>query len=55
MRPVKELETLRCHEKSWSRPRPWRTAVTKVLDGVVGDSCEVEMEIEPGTAERSAA
>ena len=49
MRPVKELEMLRGEEKIWN-------AVTladrgcKPLQGVVGDSCELHVAIEPTTA-----
>lgn len=51
IRPVPELEILRCHEKVWSDltladGEPHR------LEGVVGDSCELQMEIEPGAAKR---
>jgi beta-fructofuranosidase len=52
LRPVTELETLRGFEKSWSN-LDLADGVTKVLDGLVGDSCELEMQIEPGTSQRS--
>jgi len=40
MRPVKELEMLRCAEQSWKDIR-LADGDTKTLDGVVGDSCEL--------------
>ena len=51
MQPVKELETLRCHPKSW----PGLTLAsgeTRALDGVAGDACELEVEIKTSTAQR---
>ncbi|MSU46995.1 MAG: glycoside hydrolase family 32 protein [Lacunisphaera sp.] len=51
MRPVKELATLRYHEKSW--PSLILTdGQTKALDGLAGDACELEIEIETGAAQR---
>ncbi|MDP6523073.1 MAG: GH32 C-terminal domain-containing protein [Kiritimatiellia bacterium] len=45
MRPVKELEMLR------SNPKSWDDIVlkdgSKILDGVPGDSCELELTIDP--------
>jgi beta-fructofuranosidase len=51
MQPVKELEDLRCHEQSWSATT-LANGETKALEGVVGDSYELGIEIEVGTAER---
>ena len=50
MRPVKELEVLRYHEKAWKGLR-LADGETKALDGVTGDSCELELEIKVGTAQ----
>jgi len=52
MAPVKELETLRRHEKSWS-DRALGDGESKPLEGVVGDSCELALEIMPGSTGRS--
>jgi beta-fructofuranosidase len=49
MRPVKELETLRSHEKKWD-DLALAGGQTKRLESVAGDSCELQMEIAPGTA-----
>jgi beta-fructofuranosidase len=49
MRPVKELEMLRCDEKTWS-DITIADGDTKTLDGVVGDSCELEITIDSATA-----
>ena len=52
MRPVPELEILRSHEREWKDTtladgrRQW-------LDGVVGDVCELQLELTPGTATRA--
>ena len=51
MAPVKELETLRSHEKSWNN-FALADGETKPLEGIVGDSCELALEIEPGTTQR---
>jgi beta-fructofuranosidase len=51
MQPVKELETLRSHEKSWNN-LALADGETKPLNGVAGDSCELAVEIEVGTAQR---
>ncbi len=51
MAPVKELETLRSHEKSWNN-LALADGETKPLEGVVGDSCELALEINAGTAQR---
>jgi len=51
MRPVKELEMLRCGEKTWSGT----TIVdgdTKTMEGVVGDSCELAITIDSATAKQ---
>jgi beta-fructofuranosidase len=48
---VKELETLRCHERSWHDLVP-ADGQTQPLDGVTGDACELALEIEPGGSER---
>jgi len=51
MQPVKELDNLRSHEKSW----PVLTLTdgeTKVLEGVAGTSCELLVEFELGAAQR---
>ena len=52
MAPVKELETLRCHEKSWS-DISLADGETRPLTGLVGDSSELALEITPGTARQS--
>lgn len=49
--PVAELETLRRHERSWSQ-LTLRDGETRSLDGVVGDTCELAVTIEVGTAQR---
>jgi beta-fructofuranosidase len=51
MAPVKELETLRSHEKSWSN-LALADGATKSLEGVVGDACELAIEIEVSAAQR---
>ncbi len=51
MRPVKELEMLRCGEKTWSDPAV-ADGKPRALEGVIGDSCELAITIEPGTAKR---
>jgi beta-fructofuranosidase len=51
MRPVKELESLRCHEKTW-KAMSVAAGKPQRLEGVTGDSCEVEMTIEPAAAKR---
>jgi len=48
MRPVKELEMLRCNEKTWRGVMLGHHG-SKALDGVVGDSCELAVTIEPTT------
>ncbi|MBW8035801.1 MAG: glycoside hydrolase family 32 protein, partial [Planctomycetes bacterium] len=49
MRPVKELKMLRCDEKTWSNIT-LSDGKTKTLDGVIGDSCELEITIAPTAA-----
>lgn len=51
MAPVKELETLRRHGKS-TRDLALADGETTPIAGVVGDSCELALEIEPGAARR---
>ncbi|MBM4092020.1 MAG: glycoside hydrolase family 32 protein [Planctomycetes bacterium] len=51
MQPVKELETLRSRETTWNN-LALSDGETKPLEGVAGDSCELGMEIELGTAQR---
>jgi beta-fructofuranosidase len=52
MRPVKELKMLRCDERTWS-DITLANDDTKKLDGVVGDSCELEITVDPAaTAKR---
>ena len=51
MQPVKELECLRINGQSW-KPLTLSQNETKTLEGVVGNSCELGIEIEVGTAER---
>jgi beta-fructofuranosidase len=51
MRPVKELETLRCDEKTWN-DITLGDGDTKTLDGIVGDSCELKIIFEPTMAKR---
>ena len=54
MRPVKELETLRAHEKAWSNLRV-SPGEDRRLQGIEGDSCELALEINPGSATASAS
>ncbi len=51
LQPVKELEILRCHEQSWNN-LALADGETKPLTGVAGDSCELGLEMEAGTAQR---
>ncbi len=51
MRPVKELQMLRCDEKTWSNIS-LDGGKTKTLDGVIGDSCELEITIAPKATAR---
>jgi beta-fructofuranosidase len=48
---VKELETLRCHEKTWG-DLALANGGTKALEGVAGHACELGIEIEVGAAQR---
>lgn len=50
-RPVDELKVLRAHEKCWTDLKVG-DGQTHSLDGVVGDSCELAMEIQVGSAQR---
>lgn len=50
MRPVPELETLRCHEKSWQN-LSLSAGQRKSLDGINGESCELALEICPGAVQ----
>jgi len=52
MRPVPELETLRSHERAW-KDTTLTEGSMRWLDGVAGTSCELQMEIVPGTASRA--
>ena len=49
MRPVKELETLRGKERTWSNI-VLDDGDTRMLDGIVGDSCELKITMEPAAA-----
>jgi len=49
MRPVEELNVLRCHERTWNEVT-LADGRTKTLEEVVGDSCELQVTVEPGTA-----
>lgn len=49
MRPVRELEMLRCDEKTWN-DIALADGDTKTLNNVVGDSCELEVTVESATA-----
>ncbi len=51
MRPVPELETLRSHEKTWNETT-LADGKTFPLEGVSGDSCELQFDVNPGTAKR---
>jgi len=51
MRPVKELQALRTHERTW-RDIALADGETKALDKVVGDSCEMEITLSPNTAKQ---
>ncbi len=51
MRPVAELERLRLSPKVW-RPATLADAA-KPLEGVKGDSCEIALQIDPGTAQKA--
>ena len=51
MRPVKELQTLRSDEKTWE-DITLADGETKTLEGVVGDSCELDITIDSATAKQ---
>ncbi len=52
MRPVRELQMLRCAEQTWQDIR-LADGDVKTLAGIVGDSCELEMIVDPsGTAKQ---
>ena len=51
MRPVEDLRMLRSGEQTWSDLR-LSDGETKTLDGVVGDSCELEITIDSATAKQ---
>ena len=51
MRPVQELKMLRCEERTWGE-MALSDGDTKTLDGVVGDSCELEITIGSTTAKK---
>ena len=51
MQPVKELEMLRCREKSWENI-VLPDGKARALEGVTGDSCELEIELEAGAAKQ---
>lgn len=54
LRPVPELEALRLHEQAWEAIH-LAGGMTRPLEGVVGDSCELRIEIEPAAATRCGA
>ncbi|NQT36951.1 MAG: GH32 C-terminal domain-containing protein, partial [Planctomycetes bacterium] len=49
MRPVKELEMLRCDQQTFDDVT-LADGETRTFDSVVGDSCEMEITIDPATA-----
>ncbi len=51
MCPVKELAMLRCNELTWT-DLALSDGDTRLLDGVVGDSCELEISIDSATAQQ---
>ncbi|MBC8873501.1 MAG: GH32 C-terminal domain-containing protein [Planctomycetes bacterium] len=51
MRPVKEFQTLRSDEKTW-KDITLADGETKTLDGVVGESCELDITIDSATAKQ---
>lgn len=51
MAPVKELELLRDREQTWAE-LPLADGATMRLDGIVGDSCELEVDVACGSAKR---
>ncbi|HTQ11058.1 MAG TPA: GH32 C-terminal domain-containing protein [Fimbriimonadaceae bacterium] len=52
MRPVDELKSLRYGERSWSGAS---LSGARKLEGVRGDSCELEIDVTPGSAARCGA
>ena len=52
MRPVPELEILRCHARSW-KDTTLTAGGLHWLKGAAGTSCELQMEIAPGNASRA--
>lgn len=51
MRPVEELEVLRGDERTW-RELVVTDGETRTLDGLVGDSCELDVTIDSATAKQ---
>ncbi len=51
MSPVKELEMLRSHEKSWNSI-PLAAGETRLLEGVTGDACELEINVNMNSAQQ---
>jgi len=51
MEPVKELESLRSHEKSWPASK-LANGQAKVVEGVTAVSCELSVEFNLGAAQR---
>ena len=51
LRPVKELETLRRHEKTWGA-QALADGGTKPLESINGDACELALEIDVNAAKR---
>jgi beta-fructofuranosidase len=49
--PVQELERLRQHPRAWS-DLSLADGVAQGIEGVPGDSCELDVEFDPGTAKR---
>ncbi len=54
MRPVEELKMLRRYEQTWGRIT-LNDGESKTLEGVTGDSCELEITIDPATSRRCGA
>lgn len=51
MQPVKELEILRCHARTWNG-LTLADGETKTLEGVPGDACELAVNLETQGAQR---
>ncbi len=51
MKPVPELESLRYDERNWKNIR-LASGRTRVLENIVGDSCELEITVANSTAEK---